>query len=530
MRFTNHRARFSPAESPVSWLCDNFFLLEHPRDIRYNRYNIVSRRGGAVARAAPRFDALPRARPGFAGGRSQQTQRTVTALAEKRSLTSGNITGAIVAFVLPMMLGSLIQQLYTMTDSVIVGQFTGKTGLAAINAVATLFKFPLNFMNGLAAGATILISKAYGANDRDDLRRSVGAALAVSVALGVVFTLVGVAATPWLMRLMSIPADIWEPTQVYCRVYFSGLWAMVLYNMTAGVLRAFGDTRRPLYVLILCCVVNIAGDLLLVGVFHMGVGGAAAATVAAQVVSAVAVLWMLHRSLDGGLFPKEKQRISGARVADMLKKGFPLAIQSVLFPIANSIIQASVNTMGTNAIAAWGICDKLDLLIWLVADSMSPALTTYIAQNIGAGRYDRVKKGAVTGTLLSAGTVALISLILFFGSRLFGGWFISSEDAGDILPLVVRYMSLMCPFFFFYSFAEAFSGACCGMGNTLVPMITTLTTICLLRVLSIWFILPHFQTMECIVWIYIASWIVAGAAFTVMFAIRARKLPKAGGN
>ena len=127
---------------------------------------------------------------------------------------------------------------------------------------------------------------------------------------------------------------------------------------------------------------------------------------------------------------------------------------------------------------------------------------------------------------MSAGTVVVISAILYFGSAVFGGWFISSEDAGDIIPLVVRYMALMCPFYFFYAFAEGFSGACCGMGNTLVPMITTLTTICLLRVLSIWFILPHYGTMECIVWIYIASWIAAGTAFTLMFAIRAGKLPK----
>ena len=447
-------------------------------------------------------------------------------MAEKRSLTSGNITKAILFFIIPMMLGSLIQQLYTMTDSVIVGQFTGKVGLAAINSVATLFKFPLNFMNGLAAGATILISRAFGADDKEDLHQSIHAALAVSVLLGVVFTVGGVIATPWLMRAMSIPEDIWEPTRVYCSVYFSGLWAMVLYNMLAGILRALGDSRRPLYVLILCCIVNILGDLLLVGVFHMGVGGAAAATVAAQIVSVVAVFILLNRSLGGSLFKKENRHLRKQSFADMLRKGLPLAIQSILFPIANSIIQASVNNMGTDAIAAWGICGKLDLLIWLVADSMSPALTTYIAQNIGAGKIDRVRKGAVTGTLMSAVTVAFISLILYFGSGFFGGWFISSKDAGEILPLVVRYMSLMCPFYFFYSFAEGFSGACCGMGNTLVPMITTLTTICLLRVLSIWFILPHYGSMECIVWIYIASWIAAGVAFTGLFAIRSRKLAK----
>ena len=449
-------------------------------------------------------------------------------LRKDRSLTSGNITGAILAFILPMMLGSLIQQLYTMTDSVIVGQFTGKNGLAAINSVETLFKFPLNFMNGLAAGATILISRAFGANDREDLRHSVHAALALAVILGVVFTAAGVLATPLLMRVMSIPEEIWGMTQTYTRIYFGGLWAMVLYNMTAGILRAFGDSRSPLYVLILCSAVNIVGDLLLVGVFHLGVAGAAAATVAAQIISAAAVLFLLNRSMNGELIAKGGLCLPKNRFFDMMRKGLPLGIQSILFPIANSIIQASVNTMGTDAIAAWGICAKLDLLIWLVADSMSPALTTYAAQNIGAGKLDRVKKGAITGTLMSAGTVLVISAILFFGSGLFGSWFISSSDATDIIPLVVRYMSLMCPFYFFYAFAEGFSGACCGMGNTLVPMITTLTTICLLRVLSIWFILPHFQTMECIVWIYIASWIVAGTAFTVMFVVRAKKLTRQG--
>lgn len=447
-------------------------------------------------------------------------------LTKKRNLTSGNITMGILAFILPMMLGSLIQQLYTMTDSVIVGQFTGKAGLAAINAVATLFRFPLNFMNGLASGATILISRAFGAKNHLDLRHSVYSGLAVSVLLGVVFTAAGVLATPWLMHVMSIPADILDATTIYTRIYFSGLWGMVLYNMMAGILRAFGDTRRPLYVLILCCIVNIAGDLLLVGVFHMGVSGAAAATVAAQIISAVAVLVLLNHSMEGGLLPKDRLRIPKEHLTAMMRKGLPLGIQGILFPIANSIIQASVNTMGTNAIAAWGICAKLDLLIWLVADSMAPALTTYTAQNIGAGKFNRVKKGAVIGTLMSAGTVALISLIIFFGARVFSGWFISSSDAEEIIPLVVRYMTLMCPFYFFYSFAQGFSGASCGMGNTLVPMITSLVTICLLRVLSIWFILPHYGTMECIVWIYIASWIAAGMAFTILFVLRVRKLPR----
>ena len=447
-------------------------------------------------------------------------------MSQKHSLTSGDIKTAILAFIIPMMLGSLIQQLYTMTDSIIVGQFTGKIGLAAINSVATLFKFPLNFMNGLASGATILISRAFGARDRKDLLHSVHAALAVAVALGALFSVGGVLMTPWLMNIMSIPEEIRVPTSLYCRIFFGGLWSMVMYNMTAGILRALGDTRRPLYVLILCCIVNIGGDLLLVGVFKMGVGGAAAATVGAQIISAGAVLMFLNRSLEGGLFPADRDRIPGVKISTMMRKGIPLGVQAILFPIANSIIQASVNTMGTNAIAAWGIRAKSDLLIWLVADSMAPALTTYTAQNIGAGKFDRVKKGAIIGTAMSAGTVAAISLVLYFGIGTIGRWFISSQDAGEIIPIVTRIVRLMCPFYFFYAIAEGFSGTCCGTGDTVRPMITTLTSVCLLRVLSIWFILPFFRTIECITWIWIASWIAAASAFTVMFCIKIKKLPR----
>ena len=442
----------------------------------------------------------------------------------KYSLTSGDITRAIVAFVLPMMLGSLIQQLYTVTDSVIVGQFTGKAGLASINAIYTLFKFPLNFMSGLSAGATILISGAFGAGDAKDLNRSIQASLAVAAVLGLVFSAGGVMLTPWLMRVMKVPDEILYQSSLYSRIFFGGMWAMVIYNMGAGILRATGDTRRPLYVLILCSAVNIAGDLLLVGVLHMGVGGAAAATVAAQAISAATMLKLLDRMMEGGIVSALKEKLSASKLGVMIRKGLPLGIQSMLFPIANSIIHASVNAMGTDVIAAWSIVGKADMLIWLIADSMSPALTTYTAQNIGAKQWNRVRKGAVIGTLMSAAAVAFVSLVIYLGIDTIGRWFISASDAGDIMPLVVHIARMMCPFYFFYSFAEGFSGASCGMGDTVRPMITTLTSICLLRVLSIWFILSHFGTIDCITWIYIASWIAAGASFSVMFSVRVRRL------
>lgn len=434
-------------------------------------------------------------------------------------LTEGNIYRALTLFILPMILGSLIQQLYTTADAVIVGQFAGKAGLAAIDSVHTLFKFPINCMNGLAAGATILISGYYGARDAKGLRCCVRTAYTLAVVLGAACAVLGVVFTPRLLDIMAVPGDIYPQTLAYCRIYFGGIWAVVLYNMTAGILRAFGDSKRPLYVLILSSLLNIGGDFLLVGAFRLGVQGAAAATVVSQAVSVVCTSRMLDQmEREDGRGHIWRLHFCGEHMGAMIKTGFPLALQSLLFPIANSIVQASVNNMGTDNIAAWGICDKMNMLIWLIADAMGPALTTYTAQNIGAGKYGRVKKGALLGTAMSAGAVCLVSVVLYFGAGVIGRWFISASDAQAIIPLVIRYTRLMAPFFWFYAIAEAFSGVCCGMGDTLKPMLTTMVTICLLRVVCIWLVLPRFQTMECIAGIYVASWIAAGLAFTGMYA------------
>lgn len=198
------------------------------------------------------------------------------------SLIEGNIGKAILLFVLPLIAGSLIQQLYVTVDAIIVGRFAGKVGLAAIDSINTLFKFPINFMNGLAAGATIIISRYFGAKATENLHRSIRTAITIAFVLGVISSFGGVLLAPQLLKLMRVPTDIYGDTLTYCTIYFGGLWSLILYNMAAGILRAFGDSKRPLYVLLVSSCINILGDLLLVGVLHLGVGGAAAATVAAQ--------------------------------------------------------------------------------------------------------------------------------------------------------------------------------------------------------------------------------------------------------
>ena len=444
-----------------------------------------------------------------------------------RDLTQGTIWKVLLAFILPILAGSLIQQLYTVVDAVVVGRFAGKEGLAAIDSVYTLFKFPLNFMSGLSAGATIVVSKLFGAGDERRLGDSIRAAFAISVILGAVFSLLGVFAAPLLLSLMSVPEEIRPETLIYVRIYFGGLWTMTFYNMLAGILRAFGNSKSPLYILIVCCVLNIVGDLLLVGALHTGVAGAAAATVFSQLVSVVLALGALKKTYTRG----DILRLSfnGKDIFQMLRIGFPLALQSILFPVANSIIHAAINKMGTDIIAAWAVCGKLDMFIWLVADSMSPALSTYVSQNLGAGKPDRVVRGSLTGMVFSTGTVAAISLVLFLIPGFLGGLFVTEADRAVLSPMIVHFMRMMAPFYVFYAVAEAFSGACCGTGDTVKPMIVTLLCTCGLRVLSILAILPRFGSMDCIVWIYVASWIVTGLAFTWMFVHKARHLsPQTG--
>ena len=418
------------------------------------------------------------------------------------SLISGPIGSALLAFVVPLMLSSLVQQLYVTADAVIVGRIAGKTALAAIDSVHTLFRFPINFMNGLAAGATILISRHFGAENRDGLRSCMLSAGA-----------------------LEVPEDIYAQTLEYTRIYFGGIWAMILYNMASGVLRAFGNSKSPLYILLVSSIINIVGDILLVGGLGMGTAGAAIATVFAQMVSAAMALWIAGKKLP--------QRIGARRLRRwlehlwaMVRTGIPLALQSVLFPVANSIVQAAVNTMGTDTIAAWGICDKLDMLIWLLADAMGPALTTYTAQNMGAGRWDRVCKGNRIGAAMSVAAVGTVSLGLYFLTAPLGDLFVPVQDAAAVVPQAVAFMRRMAPFFLFYALAESFSGACCGTGDTVRPMILTLLSICLLRVLGILLVLPRQHTMECIIDIYISSWIAAGIGFLILWQWEKNRVQK----
>ena len=434
---------------------------------------------------------------------------------KKDSLISENIGKALLLFVLPLIAGSLIQQLYTTVDAVIVGQFTGKVGLAAIDSVHTLFKFPINFMNGLATGATIMISRYFGAKDKEGLHCAVRTALLLAGILGIICAAAGAVFSPWLLDIMSVPEEVRAGSLIYCRIYFGGIWAMILYNMMAGVLRAFGDSKKPLYVLVVCRVVNIVVDLILVGLMHTGVGGAAAATVLSQIVSVVLTAYFLVKS-D---FLEEKigirtMKICKEHMGMMVKKGFPLALQSMLFPIANSIVQASVNTMGTDSIAAWGICDKLDLLIWLIADSMVPVLTTYTTQNLGAGKKERIRPGFFAGGKL-LWIICIPFIILYWVAGRYLLLLFMEQSSTSAIETGMQFLKIISPFYMIVSIKLVADGVLRGAGKMGRFMITTFTDL-ILRVALAILLSAHYGTAG--IWsAWPIGWCISTALSVVFF-------------
>ena len=432
----------------------------------------------------------------------------------KRELTEGVIWKILLVFTLPILAGNFFQHLYTTADAVIIGRFTGKEGLAAIDSVFSLLKLPVNLFSGLSAGSSILISQLYGAKKYGELSKTIHTALMLTLITGALLSVTGVLLSPALLVMMDVPADIFDATLLYVRIYFGGMLISLFYNIAAGILRAMGNAQTPFYALTVSSGINIVLDILFVGVFKWGIGGAAFATVLAQLCSAVILVVTLSKK--SSLCPLHIPKLKVYGTAAIAKLGIPIGLQSILFPIANMIIQARINSTGTEHIAAWALCGKLDFLIWISLEAMTTAVSTFVAQNYGAKKYDRVNTGIRIGLLMGVMVIGILSAILYFWSVPLGMLFIGAEDYG-VLTTMERLMHLIAPFYTIFIFAEIFSAAMYGIGETLKPMIITLLGICMFRVLWIWFIIPQNPSIEVIVWAFPASWILSTGVFTVAY-------------
>ena len=333
-------------------------------------------------------------------------------------ITQGVIWKQLLYFFFPLWFGTFFQQLYNTVDTVVVGRFVGTTALAAVGSTGVVANLTVGIFTGLSSGAVVAIAQRYGARQDEEVRKSVHTAMLLSLLIGAFFTVVGYVLTPWSLRAMGTTEDALPGAILYLQIYFLGMIPNVVYNMGTGVLRAVGDSKRPLYFLIAASLCNIVLDLLLVVVFHMGVAGVAIATVCSQILSAVLVVLSLM-SVKGEAFrlvPRELRFHAQPFEATMLI-GIPTALQSVMYSFSNIVIQAAINFFGTNAVAAWTAYGKMDILFWMTLTAMSQALTTFAGQNYGAGKYDRLKKGVHVSVAMTAGFTVFITIVMVLLAR-----------------------------------------------------------------------------------------------------------------
>ena len=425
-------------------------------------------------------------------------------------MTEGVIWKEILLFSIPLLLGNLFQQLYNAVDSVVVGNYIGAQALAAVGSSAPVINLLVSFFMGLAVGAGVIISRYFGARKKEELHIAVHTSLALTFAAGLVMTLIGVLISPYVLQWVGTPSDVMDSSVLYLRIYFLGILSVMVYNMGSGILRAVGDSRNPLYFLIVSSVTNIILDMLFVIVFHMGIAGVGWATLIAQTISAVLTMLLLMRTKEEYQVKLKHIRFHKHMLYEIVRLGLPSGLQTAIVSFSNVIVQSNINAFGSLAMAGCGSYTKIDGFAILPVMSYSMALTTFTGQNMGAKKYDRVKQGAKTGILMSVITIVCISaLLLILGPNVLA---IFSSD-----PTVINYglymMHVLAPGYIFLAISHAFNGIIRGAGITTVPMIVMVTCWCGLRMAWILTSVPLFHDIGVVfmgwplTWVASALWL-----------------------
>ena len=441
-----------------------------------------------------------------------QRQETTASI---NQITEGVIWKQLLLFFFPILFGTFFQQLYNTTDAVVVGNFVGTEALAAVGGPAsTIINLLVGFFVGLSSGAGVVISQYFGSNSHDKLRFAVHTAMALSVIGGAGMMVLGIATASAALSLLNTPADIMGDSVLYMRIYFLGMIPSMIYNMGAGILRAIGDSKRPLYFLIASCIINIFLDLFFVLALGLGVLGVGVATVLSQVVSAAMTLFVLLRTKESYQVRIPEIRIHQKYLSTILRIGLPAGLQSAMYSISNLVIQAAINGFGTDTVAAWTAYGKVDSFFWMIMTAYATAITTFAGQNFGAGRIDRVKKSVRVCLLMAAVTSVVFSFIVVGGGPVILRLFTQDADVIDICMGMIRVVS---PAYITYICIEILSGACRGCGDAFIPMILTCFGVCVLRILWVTLVSIVSPGISQIVFSYPLTWTITSILFIIYY-------------
>lgn len=436
-------------------------------------------------------------------------------------MTEGSIWKKILFFSIPLILGNLFQQLYNTVDSIIVGNYIGSEALAAVGSSGSLINLLIGFCIGASAGAGVVISQFYGAQDKEGVRKAVHTTIAIAIAAGAILTIVGIVTTPLLLKAMGTPKEVFDQASIYLKVYFGGILFSVVYNMSAGILNAVGNSKRSLVYLIIAATSNIFLDLLFVVVFKMGIVGAAIATDISQLLSCIFIILFLVRSEDVYRVKLKDIRCYDNLLGKILKIGLPTGVQNIVISLSNVIVQSSVNSFGAVAMAGFAAYIKVDGFNILPVLSFSMAATTFVGQNVGAGRFDRVKKGMYVSVAMGIiYTVCTGILLLAFAPQVIGVF----TQNGKVVEYGVYIMRFFCPFYWMLGILHILAGTIRGTGKTMQAMVVFLFSLCIFRVLWIWGAMSVSHKIGGVMLGYPLSWLV-GLVMILIYVWKGNWMP-----
>ena len=433
----------------------------------------------------------------------------------RTDLTQGVVWKKLLAFFLPIAAGTCIQQLYNAVDGLIVGRFVGTVALAAVGgSSAQIINLLIGFFVAITAGASVVIAQVYGAGRSRDVQLAAGNAIAVFALLGVLLMVFGLIAAPTLLRLLQTPEDTLADAALYLRIYFLGVPFILILNMESNMLRSVGDSVSPFLFMVAGCVTNILLDSLFVVVFGWGIVGVAAATVAAQILNMGLLTWRLLTTRESYRMSFRELKLKGVYLKNMLRLGIPAGLQSSMYAVSNMIIQVGVNSLGTVVVASWAMTGKTDGIFWAVSNALGAAITSFVGQNLGAGRQDRVKECVKQGMILSTViTLSLSGLIMLTGRPLL---FILTKDQAvrDTAWLMMIYF---VPWYFTWVVIEVLSAVLRGSGDAARPVLITGLGICLLRAIWIALVFSQIHTLFVLCLCYPVSWTLTSAVMYLYY-------------
>ncbi len=440
---------------------------------------------------------------------------------DEMDMCSGPLLHKIVIFAIPVMLSGILQLLFNAADIVVVGRFAGNQALAAVGSTSALINLIINVFIGLSVGANVLVARFYGSRQDGELRDMVHTAIATALISGIFLIFAGCLLASPALQLMGTPDDVIGQSVIYMRIYFIGMPAMMAYNFGSAILRAIGDTKRPLYYLLAAGIVNVVLNLVFVIIFHMGVAGVALATTISQAISAVLVLRCLIKTEGAFHLELKELRISRDKLLKMIQIGIPAGLQGALFSVSNVLIQSSVNSFGSIAMAGNTAGANIEGFVYTAMNSLYQTAISFTGQNYGAMKFRRIGKILA----ICQGLVIAIGLVLGNAAYLFGS-VILQIYSGD--PEVIQYgmlrMSIICTTYFLCGMMDVMVGSMRGMGYSIAPMIVSLTGACAFRILWIMTIFQRIHTLECLYWSYPISWALTFAAHFACWALIYRKV------